>query len=100
MLSQANAASIEKALLPLSQRFREQIERQEALVQRFQYLSPAIMMQSALNEISGTSTGRYQDFLDQATCFRYAIERLVRRALPESVSRCGPRTTTASRVFS
>jgi len=70
-LSQANAASIEKALLPLYQRFREQIERQEALVQRFQYLSPAIMMQSALNEISGTSTGRYQDFLDQATRFRY-----------------------------
>lgn len=69
-LSQANAASIEKALLPLYQQFREQALHQEALVQRFQYLSPAIMMQLALNEASGTSTARYQDFLDQAYRFR------------------------------
>ncbi|MCP5327289.1 MAG: ABC transporter permease subunit [Sinobacteraceae bacterium] len=83
-LAQANAASIEKALLPLYQRFRDQILLQEGLVQRFQYLSPAIMMQSALNEVSGTSTGRYQDFVEQATRFRYEwngwfAERFLRR---------------------
>lgn len=69
-LSQANAANIEKALLPLYDRFRDQTARQEDLVQRFQYLSPAIMMQLALNEISGTSSARYQDFLGQAVRFR------------------------------
>lgn len=69
-LAQANAANIEKALLPLYEQFREQSLHQEGLVQRFQYLSPAIMMQLALNEISGTSTARYQDFLDQAFRFR------------------------------
>ncbi len=69
-LAQANAANIEKALLPLYAGFREQTIRQEDLVQRFQYLSPAIMMQLALNEISGTGSARYQDFLDQAYRFR------------------------------
>jgi ABC-2 type transport system permease protein len=69
-LAQANAANIEKALLPIYGQFREQMGRQEGLVQRFQYLSPAIMMQLALNEISGTSTDRYQDFLSQAFRFR------------------------------
>jgi len=69
-MAQANAANIERALLPLYEQFRDQSIRQENLVQRFQYLSPAIMMQLALNEISGTSTARYQDFLDQAFRFR------------------------------
>ncbi len=83
-LSQANAASIEKALLPLYERFREQTSRQERLVQRFQFASPAIMMQLVLNEISGTSTGRYQDFLQQAYRFRgewnaYFAERFLKR---------------------
>ncbi|MCK6372363.1 MAG: DUF3526 domain-containing protein, partial [Gammaproteobacteria bacterium] len=83
-LSQANAASIEQALLPLYERFTEQTRRQEALVQRFQFASPAIMMQLALNEIAGNSTGRYQDFLQQAYRFRgewnaYFAERFLRR---------------------
>jgi ABC-2 type transport system permease protein len=83
-LAQANAASIEKALLPLYEQFSAQITRQEALVQRFQYVSPAIMMQLALNEASGTSTGRYQDFLQQAFRFRkewnsYFAERFLKR---------------------
>jgi ABC-2 type transport system permease protein len=83
-LSQANAASIEKALLPLYREFREQMHRQQELVRRFQYLSPAIMMQLALNEASGTSAERYEDFLDQAFRFRtewnqYFAERFLRR---------------------
>jgi len=69
-LSQANAANIEKQLLPLYAEFREQMHRQQALVRRFQYFSPAIMMQLALNEASGTSAERYEDFLDQAFRFR------------------------------
>jgi len=83
-LSQANAANIEKALLPLYEQFKEQIGRQQSLVQRFQYLSPAIMMQLALNEASGTGAERYQDFLEQAYRFRrewngYFAERFLKR---------------------
>lgn len=68
--AQANAANIERTLRPLLGDFRAQIVRQQDMVRRFQYFSPAIMMQLALNEISGTSAERYQDFLDQAFRFR------------------------------
>ncbi len=46
-----------------------QLNRQERLVQRFQFISPAIMMQLALNEISGTSADRYEHFLEQVYDF-------------------------------
>ncbi|TDJ48356.1 MAG: DUF3526 domain-containing protein [Gammaproteobacteria bacterium] len=68
-LAQANNNSIEKAVRPLYDKFQEQLNKQEALVQRFQYVSPAIMMQLALNEISGTSANRYEHFLDQVYDF-------------------------------
>jgi ABC-2 type transport system permease protein len=71
-LAQANAASIEKAVGPLYAQFQAQLNRQEGLVERFQYLSPAIMMQLALNEIAGTSGDRYEDFLRQAYRFKQA----------------------------
>ncbi len=54
-LAQANANSIEKAVRPLYDDFQVQLNKQEQLVQRFQFVSPAIMMQLALNEISGTA---------------------------------------------
>ncbi len=68
-LAQANNNSIEKAVRPLYDEFQVQLNRQEALVQRFQFLSPAIMMQLALNEISGTSADRYEHFLEQVYDF-------------------------------
>jgi ABC-2 type transport system permease protein len=68
-LAQANSNSIEKAVRPLYDSFQEQLNKQEGLVQRFQYLSPAIMMQLALNEISGTSADRYEHFLNQVYDF-------------------------------
>ena len=68
-LAQANANSIEKAVRPLYDDFQLQLNRQEGLVQRFQFLSPAIMMQLALNEISGTSADRYEHFLNQVYVF-------------------------------
>jgi len=68
-LSQANNNSIEKAIRPLYDEFQDQLNKQEELVQHFQYLSPAIMMQLALNEISGTSADRYEHFLRQVYGF-------------------------------
>jgi len=68
-LAQANANSIEKAVRPLYDNFQDQLNKQEELVTRFQYLSPAIMMQLALNEVSGTSADRYEHFLHQVYAF-------------------------------
>ena len=68
-LSIANSEAIEKSVRPIYDEFQAQLNRQEALVQRFQYLSPAIMMQLALNEISGTSADRYEHFMNQVYAF-------------------------------
>ena len=69
-VAMANRNAIEKAVRPLYDEFQSQLNRQESLVQRFQFISPAIMMQLALNEISGTSADRYEHFLEQAYDFR------------------------------
>jgi ABC-2 type transport system permease protein len=68
-LAQANNNSIEKAVRPLYDSFQAQLNRQEILVKRFQFVSPAIMMQLSLNEISGTSGDRYEHFLNQVYDF-------------------------------
>ena len=68
-LAMANRNAVDKAIRPLYDRFQAQLNRQENLVQRFQFVSPAIMMQLALNEISGTSADRYENFLNQAYDF-------------------------------
>ena len=69
-VAMANRNAIDKAVRPLYDEFQSQLNRQEALVQRFQFISPAIMMQLALNEISGTSADRHEHFLNQAYEFR------------------------------
>ncbi|MDE0454629.1 MAG: ABC transporter permease subunit [Gammaproteobacteria bacterium] len=69
-VAMANRNAIEKAVRPLYDGFQSQLNLQESLVQRFQFISPAIMMQLALNEISGTSADRYEHFLNQAYDFR------------------------------
>lgn len=83
-LGQASANTIEKALAPLYAEFQNQREQQQGLVQRFQYLSPAVMMQLVLNEVAGTSSDRYDDFLRQAAAYRaewndYFAERFLRQ---------------------
>lgn len=69
-LAMANAASVEKAVMPLYATFRTRLAEQEAAVTRFQVLSPALMTQRALNEISGTSGERYAQFVDQAITYQ------------------------------
>jgi ABC-2 type transport system permease protein len=46
-------------------RFERQLEKQQEFVNRFRFLSPAVVMQEALNEIAGTGLPRYQRFRQQ-----------------------------------
>jgi ABC-2 type transport system permease protein len=43
-------------------RFDDQLAKQQELVNRFRFLSPAIVTQEAMNEIAGTGAARYQRF--------------------------------------
>jgi ABC-2 type transport system permease protein len=46
-------------------RFENQLDKQQQFVNRFRFLSPAVVMQEALNEIAGTGLPRYQRFREQ-----------------------------------
>jgi ABC-2 type transport system permease protein len=58
--------AVERELAPVLARYEEQLERQQALVERLQFLSPALMTQSALAEAAGTGLARHRRFIDQA----------------------------------
>ncbi|MCB2107946.1 MAG: ABC transporter permease subunit [Rhodobacteraceae bacterium] len=68
-LSLANGAAVEKAVMPLFGVFRDQLAQQESTVAKFQFLSPAIMLQRAFNDIAGTSANRYANFIDQVLVY-------------------------------
>jgi ABC-2 type transport system permease protein len=60
--SVAVQAESDRAVRPVLERFEGQLRAQQALVGRFRFLSPAILAQSALDDISGTSADRYRHF--------------------------------------
>lgn len=54
---------VEQASRATLARYDEQLQRQQNLVARWRYLSPAVVMQEMLNDVSGTSHNRHQHFL-------------------------------------
>ena len=56
---------VERDLAPVLARYGEQLARQQALVERLQYLSPTLLTQTALAEAAGTGAGRHAWFLAQ-----------------------------------
>ncbi len=50
-------------------RYDEQFDKQQAFVDRLRFLSPAIVMQQALNDVAGTGTRRYKEFTAQVNAF-------------------------------
>ena len=68
-LALANQEQIEKRVQPVLDRFDQQLDRQQALVDRYRFLSPAVVAQAALFDIAGTSEHRYKHFLGLAGAF-------------------------------
>jgi ABC-2 type transport system permease protein len=69
MLRLAKDKMVGRALRPVLERFDTQLEAQHRFTSRFRFLSPAILMQGALNDIAGTGLARYQHFLAQVEGF-------------------------------
>jgi ABC-2 type transport system permease protein len=59
----------EKLTQPVIQHFDHQALAQQGLVDRFRFLSPAIVTQAALNDLAGTSAHRYRHFLSLVDAF-------------------------------
>jgi ABC-2 type transport system permease protein len=63
---------VERRMRPVLDQFDRQLISQQALLDRYRYLSPAIITQGALNDIAGTSVHRYKHFLKLADQFHGA----------------------------
>lgn len=68
-ISYAVQMEVDKQVQPVLDRFDAQVEKQQRFVDGFRYLSPAILAQSAINDLAGTSLGRYQHFSRQVDGF-------------------------------
>lgn len=54
---------VDRRVEPVLARYDKQLVGQQSLVNRYRFLSPAIITQEALNEVAGTGTSRYRHFL-------------------------------------
>ncbi len=74
----------QRRTLPLARAYDEQLARQQSLIDRAGFLSPAIVMQEGLNAIAGAGRARHRHFRDQAEAYldewhAYAAPRSFRR---------------------
>jgi ABC-2 type transport system permease protein len=60
----------DRRTLPLEREFESRLLAQQQLVRRVRFVSPAIVVQEAFNDLAGTSLFRYQHFRDQVRTFR------------------------------
>ena len=65
----ATESAISTAVAPHLAEFEEQARKQETMISRLQYLSPAILAQRALAGIAGTAQRWYDDFNGQVLAF-------------------------------
>jgi len=75
MLAMAKDEMVARRMKPLLDRFDAQLSHQNRLVNRFRYLSPAILMQSLLYDITGSGVDRYQRFLQQVDEYHQSWRR-------------------------
>jgi ABC-2 type transport system permease protein len=54
---------------PVVERYEQQLARQQRMIDRLRFFSPAILMQDALNDVAGTGNPRHRHFLEQVDRF-------------------------------
>ncbi|WP_420601318.1 DUF3526 domain-containing protein [Flagellimonas sp.] len=60
---------VKKELEPVVSQFEKQLQKQQAWIAKLKWVSPAIIMQQALNQISGSSTKDYENYRSQVIQF-------------------------------
>lgn len=60
---------VERRVRPVIERYERQIESQQRTIDSLRFLSPAVLMQDALNDLAGTGTPRHRHFLAQVSAF-------------------------------
>jgi ABC-2 type transport system permease protein len=64
--------AVEREVRPIVDAYERQRARQQRFVESVRFLSPAILMQDALNDLSGTGTARHRHFVAQVDAFHGA----------------------------
>ena len=77
---------LERRVQPVVDAFGVQLSRQQGLVDRLRFVSPAIVVHEGLNDVSGSGVARYQHFAAQVEVFHRAHKAFffdrIRRAAP------------------
>jgi ABC-2 type transport system permease protein len=60
---------VERRVRPVVSRYEQQLASQQRVLDSLRFLSPAILMQGALNDIAGTGSQRHTDFLAQVDVY-------------------------------
>jgi len=87
----AVSSEVERRVRPVLDRFERQLALQQQLIDRLRFLSPAILMQDALNDISGTGVARHRHFMQQVSRYHeqwrsYFVPLIFRKAQLRSLS--------------
>ncbi len=61
--------AVEDSIQGVLQRYETQLRRQQTMVDRLRFLSPAIVTLEALQDVAGTGSARFRHFLDQVDSF-------------------------------
>lgn len=82
--STAVREEVDRAIAPVLERYDRQLLGQQNLVERYRFLSPAILAQQVLGDLAGTGLERYRYFLDQVDRFHqtwqdFFVPRIFRR---------------------
>ena len=68
---------VEQRVRPVVRRFREQLTRQQALVHRLGFASPALLLHEGLTDIAGSGVARHQHFDHQVDAFHERWKELL-----------------------
>lgn len=84
-------SEVERRVRPVLDRFERQLAAQQRLIDRLRFLSPAILMQDALNDISGTGAARHRHFMQQVGRYQqewrnYFVPHIFRKTRLSSLS--------------
>lgn len=60
---------VERRVRPVIDRYDRQIASQQRAIDRLRFLSPAVLVQDALDDIAGTGTARHRHFMAQVDAF-------------------------------
>lgn len=82
-LGYVTGEEVNRQMQPALDRFDRQLARQHSLVQRYRFLSPAILANEAISDLAGSGRARFTEFKSQAAQFteewkRYFVPRLLR----------------------